>query len=176
MKCMIILACALLAGCTLFGGGTKPSEIEKACGNALNKTGIKGDITLYMDNNPVTGTLTGGLSNNYKPSSPIGGSSDGGSMILKLLNLTWVFLVIQIAITWGISILLKLKGIPVKLLSVSILVNLLVIFVSLLLTLWLKWINIHWIDVAGTQIAGWGVQALLYDSLIKKLISKKEES
>lgn len=178
MKCMIILACALIAGCTLFGGGTKPAEIKKACkesiSESLNETKIVADITLYMDNNPVTGTLTGGLSNSYNPPSTVGVPTDGGSMILKLLNITWIFLLIQVFVTWGVTILLKLKGIKIKLLSVSVLVNLLVILVSMLLVLWLGIIKIHWIDIIGTQIAGWGIQALLYDSLIKKLISKKE--
>ena len=177
---LALIACVFMSGCTLFGSGTKPSEIKKACkeaaSEALNETKLNAEITLYMDGSPVTGTAIGALSNDYKPSNPIGnGSPDGGSMILKLLNLTWIFLIIQVFITWGISILLKLKGIPVKLLNVSILVNLSVIFISLLLTLWLKWINIHWIDVAGTQVAGWGIQALLYDSVVKKLITKKAE-
>jgi len=180
MKLTTIFLCVLcvfvvsVSGCTLFGSKTSPAEIRKACGAALNETSIIGDITIQQNDDTMTGTITGRLTNDTPPGS--GGllpSADNGSMILKLLNMTWLFLVIQILITWAVTILLKLKGVKVSLLSVSILVNISVILITALMIYLLGWIKSNPIDVFGTQVFGWGIQSLLYDSVVKKLITKQ---
>jgi len=174
---IILIAVLVLVGCISFGGKTKPKEIYNACKEALRDTEVHGQISIPMDGETVSGSITANLVNDGKglPASSNEYEPEG-SMIVRLWNIFGIFFILNMLVTWLLTKWLgsAFKNKAKKFLS---LIPMLLITAIWFILYWFGWVHYHWIDFCCMNLCAWGVSLFLYDLAVKKgyieLLGKK---